>query len=176
LDHPPKLSAVSPAPSGAKYVRMGSGSQTRMGRARLGGSQLHSDQAVLQCDLTRPAAMIRGPAAKARALGLAIRAAHSKNRFAAMNICGSMVSSIRDEAVGFCLASVLLTCGMPGAEFNAFSTLPLSYGEIVMWPWPRPVTHAPLPGSGPVGALLAQTPWLCRNLPRAKQKPTTRAG
>jgi serine/threonine protein kinase len=48
------------------------------------------------------------PSDKARALGLAIRAADYMNRFAAMNTCRSMVTSIRDEALGFCVASMLL--------------------------------------------------------------------
>ena len=48
------------------------------------------------------------PGEKARALGLAIRAAHHMNRFAAMNTCRSMVTSIRDETLGLVVASVLL--------------------------------------------------------------------
>lgn len=49
------------------------------------------------------------PNEKARALGLAIQAAHNMNRFAAMDTCRSMVKSIRDEALGLCVASVLLS-------------------------------------------------------------------
>lgn len=45
---------------------------------------------------------------KARALDLAIRAADHMNRFAAMTTCRSMVTSIRDEALGLSVASVLL--------------------------------------------------------------------
>jgi hypothetical protein len=48
------------------------------------------------------------PNEKAQALHLAIRAAYYMNRFAAMDDCRSMVTSIRDEALGFCVASVLL--------------------------------------------------------------------
>jgi serine/threonine protein kinase len=48
------------------------------------------------------------PNEKALALHLAIRAAYYMNRFAAMDACRSMVTSIRDEALGFCVASVLL--------------------------------------------------------------------
>jgi hypothetical protein len=45
---------------------------------------------------------------KARALDLAIRAAYHMNRFAAMDTCRSMVTSIKDEALGLYVASVLL--------------------------------------------------------------------
>jgi hypothetical protein len=46
---------------------------------------------------------------RAIALDLAIRAASSMNRFAAMDTCRSMVTSIRDEALGLRVASVLLS-------------------------------------------------------------------
>jgi len=45
---------------------------------------------------------------KARALHLAIRAAYYMNRFAAMDTCRSMITSIRDEVLGLRIASVLL--------------------------------------------------------------------
>jgi hypothetical protein len=45
---------------------------------------------------------------KACALNLAIRAAYHMNRFAAMDTCRSMVTSISDEALGLHIASVLL--------------------------------------------------------------------
>jgi serine/threonine protein kinase len=45
---------------------------------------------------------------KAHALDLAIRAAIYMNRFAAMDMCRSMVTSIRDEMLGLSIASVLL--------------------------------------------------------------------
>ncbi len=45
---------------------------------------------------------------KAHALDLAIRAATYMHRFAAMNTCQSMVSSVRDDALGFQVASILL--------------------------------------------------------------------
>jgi serine/threonine protein kinase len=45
---------------------------------------------------------------RAHALDLAIRAATYMNRFAAMDTCRSMISSVRDDALGFQVASVLL--------------------------------------------------------------------
>ncbi len=45
---------------------------------------------------------------KAHALDLAIRAAYHMNRFAAMATCRSIVTSVRDEALGLSIASVLL--------------------------------------------------------------------
>lgn len=45
---------------------------------------------------------------RARALDLAIRAAHHMNRFAAMDTCRSIVTSIQDEALGLSVASVIL--------------------------------------------------------------------
>ena len=48
------------------------------------------------------------PSEKAYALDLAIRAATYMNRFAAMDTCRSMVTSVRDEELGFQVASILL--------------------------------------------------------------------
>jgi hypothetical protein len=45
---------------------------------------------------------------RACALDLAIRAASSMNRYAAMDTCRSMITSIRDESLGLRVASVLL--------------------------------------------------------------------
>jgi len=47
-------------------------------------------------------------AEKAHALDLAIRAATYMNRFAAMDTCRSMITSVRDNALGFHVASILL--------------------------------------------------------------------
>jgi eukaryotic-like serine/threonine-protein kinase len=48
------------------------------------------------------------PGDRARALQLAIRAASYMNRFAAMDICTSMVTSIEEESLGFHVAAVLI--------------------------------------------------------------------
>jgi len=45
---------------------------------------------------------------KAHALDLAIRAATYMNRFAAMDVCNSMIKSVRDEVIGLRIVSVLL--------------------------------------------------------------------
>jgi hypothetical protein len=47
------------------------------------------------------------PGDNARTLGLAIRAAYHMNRFAAMDTCRSMITSIRAESLGIHVASVL---------------------------------------------------------------------
>jgi serine/threonine protein kinase len=48
------------------------------------------------------------PGERARALDLAIRAAYYQNRFAAMDTCRSMITSINDEALGFHVAPILV--------------------------------------------------------------------
>jgi eukaryotic-like serine/threonine-protein kinase len=45
---------------------------------------------------------------KARALHLAIRAAHHMNRFAAMDTCRALIAGIRNEQLGFQVAPILL--------------------------------------------------------------------
>jgi len=48
------------------------------------------------------------PKEKVRALDLAIRAAKYMNRFAAMDTCRSIITSVQDESLGIHVASVLL--------------------------------------------------------------------